>query len=83
MKKFGDRQSVYDGLATMTRGGLTKDDLIVSKTGRIVSKKKSEAAKNAYQKFGFKKRKKEETKPVEPEPEPKKKKRRRRKKKEE
>jgi hypothetical protein len=40
----------------MTRGGLTKDDLMMSKTGRIVSKKKSEAAKKAYDTFGFKKR---------------------------
>lgn len=52
-KKFGDRQGVWDGIATMTRGGLTKDDLVMSKTGRIVSKKKSEAARVAYEKFGF------------------------------
>jgi hypothetical protein len=40
----------------MTRGGLTKNDLMLSKSGRIVSKKKSEAAKVAYTQFGFRKR---------------------------
>ena len=56
MKKYGDRQSVYDGLCQMTRGGLVKDDLILSKSGKIVSKKKSERAKENYAKYGFKKR---------------------------
>lgn len=56
MKKYGDRQSVYDGLCKMTRGGLTKDDLLQSKTGKIVSKKKSERAKENYAKYGFSKR---------------------------
>jgi hypothetical protein len=71
-KKFGTRQDIWDGLATMTRGGLTKIDLVLSKTGRIVSKKKSDAARVAYEKFGFKKRE-----------EPKKRKRKRRKQEEE
>ena len=56
MKKYGDRQSVYDGLSKMTRGGLMKDDLMLSKSGKIVSKKKSERAKENYAKYGFKKR---------------------------
>ena len=56
MKRFGTRQEVWEGECTMTRGGLTKDDLILSKSNRLVSKKKSEAAKAAYEKFGFKKR---------------------------
>ena len=73
-KKFGSRSEVFDDLCTMTRGGLTKDDLMLSKTGRIVSKRKSAAAKANFLKFGFKRR-------VVPEPEaPKKKKRKRRKK---
>lgn len=73
MKKYGNRQAVFDGLSKMTRGGLTKEDLIMSR-GKLVSKRKSEQAKVSYSKYGFKKR--------EPEPEPKepKKKRRRNKK---
>ena len=57
IKKFGDRISVWEGLASMTRGGLTKDDLVMSKTGKLVSKKKSEIAKKNYAEFGFAKRK--------------------------
>ena len=59
MKKYGDRQSVYDGLSQMTRGGLTKADLLVGRNGKIVSKRKSERAKEDYAKYGFAKRKKE------------------------
>ena len=66
MKKYGDRQSVYDGLSKMTRGGLMKDDLMLSKSGKIVSKKKSERAKENYAKYGFKKREEEEPKKEEP-----------------
>ena len=55
MKKYGDRQAVYNGIAEKTRGGLTKDDLMLSKTGRIVSKKKSLAAAESYKKYGFSK----------------------------
>jgi len=69
---------VYEGTADSTRGGLVKDDLILSKNGKIVSKKKSMKALENYKKFGFKKRVKEEVKPAQPEP---KKKRTRRKKK--
>jgi hypothetical protein len=60
----------------MTRGGLTKDDLVLSKSNRLVSKKKSEAARAAYAKFGFKKR--EAPKPEQPE-KPKRKRRRKKK----
>ena len=79
MRKYGNRQDVYNGEAEKTRGGLTKDDLILSKTGKIVSKKKSLAAAESYKKFGFKKR---ELEPVEEkqEEQPKKKRRRRKKK---
>ena len=55
-RKFGSRSEVWEESVTMTRGGLTKNDLMLSKTGRIVSRKKSEAAKAAYDKFGFNKR---------------------------
>ena len=55
-KKYGTRKEVYDGLSQMTRGGLSKDDLIEGKNGKILSKKKSAMAKESYAKFGFKKR---------------------------
>ena len=56
-RKFGSRSEVYDlQTAEQTRGGLTKDMLTLSRTGKIVSKKKSEAAKTMYKKWGFKKR---------------------------
>ena len=54
-KKYGSRQEVFDGTSEMTRGGLTKADLMLSR-GKIVSKKKSDAAKASYAKYGFKKR---------------------------
>ena len=76
IKKFGDRMSVWEGTASMTRGGLSKDDLTMSKSGKLVSRKKSELARANYAKFGFAKRKAE---PV-AEEEPKKKRRRRKKK---
>jgi len=76
-RKFGSRQETWDGLCVMTRGGLVKDDLMLNtKTGKLVSKKKSQIARDNYTKFGFNKRK-EET----PAPEEKPKKKRRRKKK--
>ena len=57
MRKYGSRHEVFDlQTAKMTRGGLTKDDLVLSRTGRIVSKKKSLAAAEAYKKWGFAKR---------------------------
>ncbi len=76
MKKYGTRSEVYDGTAECTRGGLRKEDLILSKTNKIVSKKKSEAAAASYKQFGFNKRA-----PVEVVQEPPKKRRRRKKKK--
>ena len=79
MKKYGSRSEVYNGEAEATRGGLTKADLILSKTGKIVSKKKSEAALAAYKKYGFTKRL--PAKAAEPAPQEPKRKRRKRKKK--
>jgi hypothetical protein len=83
-RKFGSRSEVYDlQTAEQTRGGLTKDMLTLSRTGKIVSKKKSEAAKTMYKKWGFKKRAPEEAEAEEEDEKPKKaeKKKRRRKKK--
>jgi hypothetical protein len=41
-RKVGSRAKVFHGGAEKTVGGLTKDDLIKNKHGRIVSKKKHE-----------------------------------------
>ena len=41
----GERLRVWNGELRRTSGGLTKEDLIKNKRGKIVSKKKSEAAK--------------------------------------
>lgn len=77
LKKYGTRSEVFDmGTALQTRGGLKKENLMISsRTGKIVSKRKSEIAKSNYSKFGFKKRALE---PPAPEEEPPKKKRIRR-----
>jgi len=45
MKSTGSRAEVFHENAKHTAGGLTKDDLIQNKQGRIVSKKISEMAK--------------------------------------
>ena len=44
----GQRRQVFKGRAKRTTGGLKKSDLIENKQGRIVPKKKSEAAKARY-----------------------------------
>ena len=78
-RKYGTRSEVWEGTAMQTRGKLQKADLIMSRGGRIVSKRKSELAKKSYAEYGFKKRRS-----VAPErelPQPEKKPRKRRKKK--
>ena len=83
-RKYGTRSEVFDlQTAYSTRGGLTKDDLVLSRTGKIVSKKKQESARRAYKEFGFAKRvaKEEKKEEVKEEVKEVKKKRRRRKKK--
>ena len=80
-RKFGSRSEVMDGLCVMTRGGLAKDDLMLNtKTGKIVSKKKSELAKQNYSKFGFNKRATDDEKIDEPKKKCQKKKRKKKKK---
>ena len=69
LSKYGTRAAVWDNIARQTRGGLKREDLILSKTGKIVSLKKSQIAKENYLKYGFRTR----------EPEKKKKKRKRKK----
>ena len=55
-RRYGSRYEVFDSeTAEQTRGGL-KEDLMLSRTGKIVSKKKSLAAKALYEQYGFKKR---------------------------
>ena len=45
----GIRRAVWEGRLRSTKGGLTKKDLKVSKSGKIVSKKASAAAKKRLQ----------------------------------
>jgi hypothetical protein len=47
MLKVGSKAQVWHGTAERTSGGLTKNDLIQNKHGRIVSKKKSLQGKKA------------------------------------
>jgi hypothetical protein len=55
----GTRAEVYDELSFRTSGGLTKDDLILNKYGKIVSKKKciQETATNRFEQVNLKKKK--------------------------
>ena len=45
IKARGTRKEVWEGTAMHTGSGLSKDDLFLSKTGKIVSRRQSEAAK--------------------------------------
>lgn len=47
-KTIGSRVQVMNGTAKKTSGGLTKNDLMLNKWGRIVSKKRYEAAKKRW-----------------------------------
>ena len=44
--KFGSKAEVYNGLAKMTRGKLTKDHLLINAKGKVVSKKAQERGFN-------------------------------------
>lgn len=59
MKTEGTRAEVMHGTAQRTSGGLTKNDLKYNKSGRIVSKKKSQQAKKEkrLEKAGYKTKK--------------------------
>lgn len=52
---FGSRQQVMNGTAYKTTGGLTEDDLVMNKWGRIVSAVKHKTAKKEkrLQKYGY------------------------------
>lgn len=50
----GARRAVWEGRAQKTRGGLTRDDLKVSKsTGKIVSKRASRASRRSFERNGL------------------------------
>ncbi len=60
MKTVGTKAQVWHGTAKKTSGGLTKKDLMKTKKGRIVSKKKHAAGKKALKrlaKAGYKAKK--------------------------
>ena len=59
MKTEGSRAEVMHGKAMRTSGGLTKKELKYNKQGRIVSKKKSQIAKQGkrLEKAGYKTKK--------------------------
>ena len=52
---FGSREQVWNGTAYKTSGGLTRDDLLMNKNGRIVSAIKYKTAKKErrLEKYGF------------------------------
>jgi hypothetical protein len=52
---FGSREQVWNGTAYKTSGGLTKDDLLMNKNGRIVSAIKYKTAKKErrLEKYGY------------------------------
>jgi hypothetical protein len=47
-QRIGSRAKVMHGGAEKTVGGLTKDDLMYNKAGRIVSKKKHTTMKQRF-----------------------------------
>ena len=51
MLTVGSKSQVYHGTAKHTSGGLTKSDLMKTKKGRIVSKRKHAAGKKAIKKL--------------------------------
>lgn len=48
MQRFGSREEVWDGTAERTRGGLTRDQLTLSRRGKIVSLRQSLAARQRF-----------------------------------
>ena len=46
-KKYGTRKEVFDGVAVMTRGGLTLEELFVDEDGVIRSLKQAESLKKS------------------------------------
>lgn len=46
----GSRRQVWNGTADKTKGGLTRSDLMLNNTGKIVSKRASKAASKNFKK---------------------------------
>lgn len=42
IKRYGNKDEVFDGEAIQTKGGLTKRDLIINSRGFVVSKRQQE-----------------------------------------
>ena len=53
-RKYGSRCEVFEGRTQMTVNGLTKNDLVKSKTGAIVSKKKQAIGYKLQSKYPIK-----------------------------
>ena len=51
LKAVGSKAEVFHGTARHTSGGLTKKDLVKTKRGRIVSRRKQAAGKKAIQRL--------------------------------
>jgi hypothetical protein len=51
MKSVGTKKEVFDGLARKTSGGLTKDDLTLNKSGKVVSKRQQQRGKELYSQY--------------------------------
>ena len=65
--KFGTRREVWTGEAQMTKGKLTKNDLMVRpRDGKLVSKKKSAMGKVQYAKNNLKPKTKDEMDAIRP-----------------
>ena len=56
--KFGSREAVFAGKALMTTGKLRKKDLALSRTGKVVSRKKQKRGKGRKNNLGDKLQKK-------------------------
>jgi hypothetical protein len=51
VKKYGTKEEVWNGSAQITKGGLTKNDIMVSKKGKIISKKAHACGMNLISKL--------------------------------
>ena len=51
MMTVGSKAQVFHGTAAHTAGGLKKDDLVMNKRGRIVSRKQMAAGKKAFKRL--------------------------------
>ena len=63
---IGTKLQVWNGTKEKTSGGLTKNDLVKNKRGKIVSKKKMEAGKKAFAKNNLQPKTAQELKDIRP-----------------